>query len=132
MEQTPTRKDGQIALKVLVTPHDLNHHGTMFGGAILSYFDIAGSNFAMAQVKGKVVQAGVKDAAFMQAIYENECLTFFARVLKIGRTSITIDAEAWRNRPASETPYEEDLVARSEITYVKVDKSLRPTPIVQG
>lgn len=124
-----TRTQGAVSLKVLMTPQDLNHHGTVFGGAILAYFDLAGSNYAMTQVGGKVVQIAVKDAAFKLPAYENECLTFYARTAHTGNTSITVDVEAWRSKPASPTPLADEMIAQARIVYVKVDARLQPTPI---
>ena len=40
-----TPDDGQryLALKTVMLPRDTNPHGTIFGGVILSYIDLAGA-----------------------------------------------------------------------------------------
>ena len=118
---------GEVALKVLMTPNDLNHHGTVFGGAMLSYFDIAASGYAMEQVGSQVVLASQKDSAFLLPVFANEYVVFYARTQKTGRTSITVTVEAWRSRPWEGT--DEDLVATATLVMVAVNADLRPQPI---
>ena len=123
-KQTP---HGTIALRVLTTPRDLNPHGTVFGGAMLAYFDIAGAAYAMKNCGNKVVLASVKEAVFFKPTYQDEQITFYAQTARIGKTSITVDLEAWRLRP--ETEDEPDVVAKATLVFVAVGKDLRPTPI---
>lgn len=119
---------GEIALKVLITPNDLNHHGTVFGGAILAYFDLAASGYAMEQVGHKVVLVSVKDSAFLAPVFANEYITFYAKTEHRGRTSITITLEAWRSKP-SEGNRNGDKIATATIAMVAVGDDLRPRPI---
>ncbi len=131
MEQhinTKYTERGEIALKVLITPNDLNHHGTVFGGAILSYFDLAASGYAMEQVGHKVVLVSVKDSGFLAPVFANEYLTFYAKTVKRGKTSITSSIEAWRNTPASGDKHA-DLIATATMVMVAVGDDLKPLPI---
>ncbi len=133
MEQhinTKHKDRGEIALKVLITPNYLNHHGTVFGGAILAYFDLAASGYAMEQVGHKVVLVSVKDSAFLAPVFPNEYITFYAKTEKRGNTSITMSLEAWRSKP-SEGHREADKIATATITMVAVGDDLRPRAIKQ-
>ena len=122
---------GEIALKVLITPNDLNHHGTVFGGAILSYFDLAASGYAMEQVGHKVVLVSMKNSAFLAPVFANEYLTFYAKTSKRGNTSLTAELEAWRSNPSSGSR-DAERVAIAEITMVAVGDDLRPRQIREG
>jgi len=119
---------GEIALKVLITPNDLNHHGTVFGGAILAYFDLAASGYAMEQVGHKVVLVSVKNSAFLAPVFANEYITFYAKTEQRGRTSITINLEAWRSKPSAGVR-DADKIATATIAMVAVGDDLRPRPI---
>lgn len=122
---------GEIALKVLITPNDLNHHGTVFGGAILAYFDLAASGYAMEQVGHKVVLVSMNKSGFLAPVFANEYLTFYAKTVKRGNSSLTAALEAWRSKPSSGSRTG-DLVATAEITMVAVGDDLRPRPIKKG
>ena len=122
---------GEIALKVLITPNDLNHHGTVFGGAILAYFDLAASGYVMEQVGHKVVLVSMNHSSFIKPVFANEYLTFYAKTIKCGNTSLTTELEAWRSQPSSGLK-QGDMVATAEITMVAVGDDLRPLPVQQG
>lgn len=119
---------GEIALKVLITPNDLNHHGTVFGGAILAYFDLAASGYAMEQVGYKVVLVSVANSSFLAPVFPNEYITFYAKTVKRGNTSITMDLEAWRSKPSTGSR-DADKIATATITMVAVGDDLRPRQI---
>ena len=127
---TQHQSRGEIALKVLITPGDLNHHGTVFGGAILSYFDLAASGYAMEQVGYKVVLVSMNKSSFIKPVFANEYLTFYAKTFNRGNTSLTVELEAWRSQPSNGSR-QGDLVATAEITMVAVGDDLRPRPFTQ-
>lgn len=116
---------GDLALRVLTSPHDLNAHGTVFGGAMLSYFDIAGAAYAMEKTRSKVVLASVKNSSFLKPTYKDEMITFYATTQKVGRSSITVKLEAWRSNP-SDGGLEDDLAASAEMVYVAINDKMRP------
>lgn len=122
---------GEIALKVLITPNDLNHHGTVFGGAILAYFDLAASGYAMEQVGHKVVLVSMNKSSFLMPVFANEYITFYAKTIKRGNSSLTVGLEAWRSTPSSGT-LSAERVATAEIVMVAVGDDLRPRPIKES
>lgn len=129
---THKKPQGNIAYKLLVTPSDLNHHQTIFGGALLAYFDLAASIYTMEQIGHKVMLVGVKNAAFLKPAYVNECLTFYVTQHRIGNTSITINLEAWCHMPSEVHNREPRLVSTAELTMVAVTPELKPTAITQN
>ena len=107
-------------------PRDTNAHGTIFGGALLAYLDQAGA-IATRSYCDLVVTVKMTEVVFLEPVYVGDVVSFYARVLRIGRTSITVsvvvEAERWR-APATKVK-----VTEAEIVYVNVDEKRRPVPI---
>ena len=84
-----------LALKVSMMPRDTNPHGTIFGGVILSYIDQAGHVGAHHQIRcagwpeRQLVTVALDRVEFHQPVFVGDVVSFWARVLRIGRTSIT-------------------------------------------
>lgn len=120
------KKPENIALKVMVMPQELNHHGTAFGGTILAYLDQAGATLAVEHCRHKVVLVNMQNATFKAPIYASDRITFYGKVVRVGTTSITVNMEYWRTNLLSG---EETLAGSATIVYVAVDNTLRPTPL---
>jgi acyl-CoA thioesterase YciA len=96
-EQTEKLRDAAIRLTMM--PRDTNAHGTVFGGIILSYIDVAGGVEAIRHTKHeRFVTVAMKEVIFHEPVYIGDLVSFYARTLKVGNSSITIhvDVEAER------------------------------------
>ncbi len=115
------------AIRVVAMPADTNASGDIFGGWIMSQVDLAGSVCAYEQAEGRVVTVAVNSFQFHQPVFVGDLLSCYARVQKIGRTSITIDVEvfAQRSREANNVI----KVTEASLTYVAVDEHRKPRPI---
>ena len=72
-------------------PRDTNHHGTIFGGVILSYIDVAGGvEAARCTGHGRFVTVAMKEVIFHEPVFVGDLVSFYAETQKIGNTSITI------------------------------------------
>ncbi|WP_374336991.1 acyl-CoA thioesterase [Methyloversatilis sp.] len=110
--------DEQPALRMLPMPRDLNAAGDIFGGWVMAQVDVAGSIAAMRRTRCRVVTVAVNSFVFRQPITTQYLVSFYSRVARVGRTSITVDVEVY-----AETGYEnlEVLkVAEAQLTYVAV------------
>ena len=88
-QQTNTVRDAAIRLTMM--PRDTNAHGTVFGGIILSYIDVAGGVESIRHTKhNRFVTVAMKEVIFHQPVYIGDLVSFYARTLKVGNTSITI------------------------------------------
>ena len=107
------------AIRVMMMPRDTNAHGTIFGGVILSSIDQAGALAARKLAPHKFVTVAMEAVEFNQPVYVGDTLSFFARLEKIGRTSIRIrilvEAERWEN------PHTVVRVTEASVIYVAVD-----------
>ena len=117
--------DEQPVLRIVPMPADTNAHGTIFGGWVMSQVDIAGSIPAWERAQGPVVTVAVNSFVFKEPVFVGDLVSFYARVLKVGRTSITVDVEvfAQRGRQGRHTTVK---VTEAQLTYVAVDEKRAP------
>ena len=119
--------DRPAALRVVPMPADVNQHGDIFGGWIMAQVDIAGGILASRRARGRVATVAVNSFQFKEPVLVGDVVTFFAEVVRTGRTSITVDVEVY----ASRNPKEEMTVKVTEatLTYVAVGADRRPREI---
>lgn len=112
------------ALRVIPMPSDASHTGDIFGGWIMSQVDLAGSIPAVRLAKGRVATVAVNSFVFKQPVFVGDVVSFYAEVVKVGRTSITVDVTVYAQR----RPEREECVKVTEavLTYVAVDRDRRP------
>lgn len=128
--ETTTLPDKSPALRVIPMPADLNSAGDVFGGWIMSQVDIAGSLPAVRRANGRVATVAVNSFVFKQPVFVGDLLSFYADVVKVGRTSITVFVEVYaqRNRLVDEVV----KVTEATLTYVATDESRQPRPLPPG
>ena len=114
-------------LRVVPMPSDANYTGDIFGGWIMSQVDIAGAIPAMELAKGRVATVAVNSFVFKQPVMIGDVVSFFAEVVRVGRTSITVDVEVYARRRASHAVVK---VTEATLTYVAVDDERRPRLVV--
>ena len=114
----------QPVLRVVPMPADANHTGDIFGGWIMAQVDLAGSIPAMRLAQGRVATVAVNSFVFRQPVFVGDVVSFYADVVKVGRTSITVDVQVYAQR----RPEREQCVKVTEamLTYVAVDNNRRP------
>ncbi|HSS46467.1 MAG TPA: acyl-CoA thioesterase [Burkholderiales bacterium] len=114
----------QPALRVVPMPSDANYAGDIFGGWIMSQVDIAGSIPAMRRARGRVATVAVNSFVFKQPVFVGDLVSLYADIVRIGRTSITVDVGVYAQR----NPLKEECVKVTEatLTYVAVDETRKP------
>ncbi len=114
------------AIRVSMLPRDTNGHGTIFGGILLAYIDQAGA-IATRPFCNLVVTVKMNEVVFHAPVYVGDVVSFYARVVRIGTTSITVKvtvaAERWREWGNVVK------VTEAEVVYVNVGDDRRPAPI---
>jgi len=121
----------QPVLRIVPMPADTNAHGTIFGGWVMSQVDIAGSVAAWERAQGPIVTIAVNSFVFREPVFVGDLVSFYARVLKVGRTSITVDVEVYSQRRRGGVS-EVVRVTEAQLTYVAVDDARRPRPVPGG
>jgi len=122
LEKLPEGK--QPALRVMPMPADANQNGDIFGGWIMSQVDIAGSVAAVRIARGRVATVAVNSFQFRQPVLVGDLVSFYADVVRVGRTSITVNVEVYAQR----RPEREEIVKVTEatLTYVAIDSNRQP------
>jgi acyl-CoA thioesterase YciA len=120
METSNTNRDAAIRLTMM--PRDTNAHGTVFGGIILSYIDVAGGVESIRHTKhNRFVTVAMKEVIFHQPVYIGDLVSFYARTLKVGNTSITVHVDVEAERFG--TPGVVVKVTEAEVIFVAIDGS---------
>jgi len=122
---TALPSDREPVLRIVPMPADTNAHGTIFGGWVMAQVDIAGSIPAWERARGPVVTVAVNSFVFKEPVFVGDIVSFYARVMKVGRTSITVDVEVFANRGRTGTK-EVVKVTEAQLTYVAVDERRQP------
>jgi acyl-CoA thioesterase YciA len=124
----PSLPDGaELVMRVIPMPADANANGDIFGGWIMAQVDLAGSVLPYRLAKGRIATVAVNEFVFKQAVSVGDLLSFYARIERVGTTSITVDVEVYAER----NPAEPKLVKVTEahVTYVAIDPQGRPRPL---
>jgi acyl-CoA thioesterase YciA len=117
-------QDKEPTLRVIPLPADANHTGDIFGGWIMAQVDLAGSVPATRLARGRVATVAVNSFVFKKPVFVGDLVSFYAEVVRVGRTSITVNVEVYAQR----RPEREECVKVTEatLTYVAVDASRQP------
>ena len=117
----------QPALRVMPMPADLNPAGDVFGGWIMAMVDIAGAIPAHRRTKCRVATIAVNSFLFKQPVSVGDLVSLYAEVVRVGRTSVTVDVEVFAERDP-ENPVVVK-VTEAQLTYVALDDKGRKRPI---
>lgn len=117
---------GEVILRVVPRPADINSNGHIFGGWVLSQMDIAGGIVAGRIAQGAVATVAIESMKFISPILMGDLVSVYAHAERRGRTSIAIriDVVATRGGGAETV----DLTS-GVFTFVALDESHRPRPL---
>ncbi len=125
----PTRlPDGaELVLRVMPLPADVNGNGDIFGGWLMAQVDLAGAVLPARIARGRIATVAVNEFVFKQPVSVGDLVSFYARVVRVGRTSITVHVDVYAERnPASVQVVK---VTQANVTYVAIDAAGNPRPI---
>jgi acyl-CoA thioesterase YciA len=112
--------DRQPVLRVVPMPADLNPEGDVFGGWIMAQVDIAGGIAAARRAQGRIATIAVNSFLFKQPVSMGDVVSFYADVVRVGRTSITVNVEVYAQRhPLKEVTVK---VTEATLTYVALNR----------
>lgn len=113
-----------LALRVMPMPDNLNPAGDVFGGWIMSMVDIAGAIPSIRRARSRVVTVAVNSFAFRQPISVGDVVSFYAQIVNVGTTSVTVEVEVFAQRNP-ENPVVVK-VTEAKLTYLAVDQFRLP------
>jgi acyl-CoA thioesterase YciA len=119
--------DEELVLKVIPMPRDCNQNGDIFGGWVMAQVDLAGAVIPARYAQGRMATVAVNQFIFKQPVRVGDILSFFSKLTRIGRTSITVKVEVYAERFGSLGKYIK--VTEASLTYVAVDANGRPREV---
>ena len=109
------------AIRITMLPRDTNSQGTIFGGVILSYIDMAGAIEAHRRTgMERFVTVAMREVIFHQPVFVGDLVSFYSETVKVGTTSITTRVVVEAERYGS--PGVKARVTEAEVIYVAVDR----------
>lgn len=123
--QLPT--DKELVLRVIPLPADVNANGDIFGGWVMAQVDLAGAVLPARLAQGRIATVAVNQFVFKQPVRVGDLLSFYAEIVRIGNTSITVNVEVYAQHLAAQ--HDVVKVTEATLTYVATDAQGRPRPV---
>ncbi len=119
---------GELTLRTLAMPRDVNTNGDIFGGWVLSQMDMAAGIVAASRAQGRVATVAIDAMQFIRPVKVGDVLCIYVEITRIGRSSMGLQIEAWvlRNRQAAR-----EKVTEGRFTFVAIDETGKPRPVPQ-
>ena len=120
-EEKKAERLRNAAIRLTMMPRDTNAHGTIFGGIILSYIDVAGGVEAVRHTgHDRFVTVAMKEVIFHEPVFVGDLVSFYATTTKLGNTSITIKVIVESERAGSQG--QTVRVTEAEVVYVAINQ----------
>ena len=122
-----TAPEGDLTLQTVAFPKDTNSGGDIFGGWVISQMDIAAGTTAQQRAKGRVATVAIEAMRFHAPILVGDLVSVYTKIVKTGRTSLTMHVETWVRRQRTS---ELLMVTEGDFTFVAIKDSgiKRPLP----
>jgi acyl-CoA thioesterase YciA len=118
------------AIRLTMMPRDTNAHGTVFGGVILSYIDVAGGVESIRHTRhNRFVTVAMREVIFHEPVFIGDLVSFYAKTVKVGNTSITVHVDVEAERFG--TPGVVVKVTEAEVVFVAIDEKGGKVPIAK-
>ena len=119
--------DMELVLKVIPMPADCNAGGDIFGGWVMAQVDLAGSVIPARYAQGRIATVAVKEFIFKQPVRLGDILSFYAKLTRLGRTSVTVKVEVYAERLNIQGRYTK--VTEASLTFVAITEQGEPRPL---
>ena len=123
--QLPT--DQELVLKVIPMPGDCNANGDIFGGWVMANVDLACAVVPARYAGGRMATVAVNEFVFKHPVRVGDILSFFAKMTRVGRTSMTVKIEVYAERFGTQGEYAK--VTEASLTYVAIDEHGKPREV---
>lgn len=121
------KPDQELTFRTIAMPADTNPAGDIFGGWVMSQMDLSAFVRACEIARGRTVTVAVKEMSFQKPVKVGDTFYVYTRPIKVGRSSITLEVEAWRGS-ACVAP---EKVTEAVFIMVSVDDGGHPRPVGQ-
>ena len=121
-----SRPRGELTMRVPAMPADANAAGDVFGGWVMAQMDLAAGIRSGERATGRVVTAAINALSFKLPVKIGDTLELYTNVAKVGRSSMTIEVEAWAQRYLT---LEKVKVTDADFVMVAVDENGKPRDV---
>ena len=119
--------DKELVLRVVPMPADCNANGDIFGGWVMSQVDLAGAVLPLRHSRGRTVTVAVNEFIFKQPVHVGDILSFYAKLVRVGTTSMTVEVEVLAERLSLQGQFFK--VTEATVTYVAIDDDGHPRKV---
>lgn len=121
-----TPSETSIEMREMVMPNHTNVHGTVFGGTVMGWIDIAGAMVSARHCGRPVVTAHIDDIDFIAPIKMGYHVLIQASLNYVGKTSMIVGVKV-----TSENPHtgESRTTTKAYLTFVALDDLGRPIEV---
>ena len=123
---TQQMPEGELTVRVMPMPKDLNSAGDVFGGWVMSQMDLGSSVLAVRRAGGRVATVAVDGMHFVRPVKVGDVFNCYCQIVREGRTSVSIKVEAWVERQGT---FEMEKVTEACFIFVALDENGQPTPL---
>jgi len=124
--QAKPAKDSAVTMTEIVLPSHANALGTIFGGQIMCWIDIAAAIAAGRHARKVVVTASIDALHFLAPVKVGHVVHIRAMVNFCSRTSMEVGVRVDSENPVTG---ESHYTAKAYLTFVALDEHGRPTPV---
>jgi acyl-CoA hydrolase len=121
-----TPRSSRVETAQIVLPGLTNTHGTIFGGILMQWIDIAGGIASARHSGGAVVTASMDRLHFLSPVQLGEIVILQAQVNVAGNTSMEVGVRVFAE---TQNTFERRQTTRAYLTFVSVDDEGRPRPV---
>ncbi|KAB0679782.1 acyl-CoA thioesterase [Aureimonas leprariae] len=129
IDENGERPKGDLTVRVPAMPADANPAGDVFGGWVMAQMDLSAGIRGAERAGGRVATVAVQSLVFKKPVKIGDVLSVYTRIEKVGRTSVTLNVEAWAERYRSRAAVK---VTEAVFVMVALDGDGRPTPVPEG
>jgi acyl-CoA thioesterase YciA len=115
-------------IRITAMPADANSYGDIFGGWLMGLMDMGAGLIAARLAQGRAVTVAMDGMQFHAPVSVGDEVSVYGRLVKVGRTSMAINVEAWRRHRHAE---ERIKVTEAVFTFVAIDDEGKPRPVKQ-
>jgi acyl-CoA thioesterase YciA len=125
--ETKAQPQGELVYRTIAMPAHANLNGDIFGGWVMSQMDLGASVVAVRTAGRRVVTVAVDSMSFHCPVHIGDLVSYYGRLLSIGRTSMKIHIEVWVERmDLDDGPL---MTTQAVFTYVAIGDDGRPVPV---
>ncbi|WP_131782753.1 hotdog domain-containing protein [Legionella gresilensis] len=123
MTQVPK---GEVTIQTLAMPADTNANGDIFGGWLVSQMDLAAGVLAKKLSQGRAATVAINSMTFLKPVRVGDIVSCYVELVKLGKTSMTIDVEVWAEPAAG---FGKFRVTEGTFVFVAIDDYGKPREV---